>query len=164
MGSKRLSQGLALATDMLAMRGPVSKRTVAEEVVRSCRPETWAESERREAYVLFAMNAVSRHFKSSVNSEIPAEVLAAIPLEYQKYFDDGFPRMICVSPTGGGLAEYTHSLTATPGDWQRNFELKDYFAQKIWSGRNVSRDMRNLLVSMKVNCLADLSKHVHAAE
>lgn len=162
MGSERLTKGIALATDMLAMRGPVSKREVAVEVVRSCNPDTWASDERKEAFVLFAISRVDRHFKGSAAGEIPADVLKAMQPEYRKYIDGYFPRMICVT-TPGGRAQYVHSLLATPDDWQKNFEMKDWFAQKIWSGRNVSRDMRNLLINANVNCLADLSKRIPAA-
>lgn len=159
MGSDTLNKGIALASDIMTMRGPITKREVAEEVLRSCRPDTWAETERREAYVMYAIKNVHHYFNSSVSAEISTDILDAIPHEYRKHFN-ALPRMICVSAHGGAGAQHVNSLLATAKDWQRNFELKDFIAQKIWSGRNVSRDIRNLLMSLNVNCLADLEKHI----
>lgn len=163
MSSDTLNKGIALASDMMTMRGPITKREVAEEVLRSCRPDTWAEAERREAYVMYAMKSVNHYFNGSVGAEISVEILNAIPQEYRKHFN-ALPRMICVSAHGGVGSQHVNSLLATAEDWQSNFELKDFIAQKLWSGRNVSRDIRNLLMSLNVTCLAELNTKKMAAK
>lgn len=153
MESKPVKQAIAMALDTIGMEGPVTRRAIAEEVMRLNPP--WSVSDeydaklasyQREAKV--QMNAPhSRVFIKRELSHIPEEIRDTIR---------NLPFFICTSPGGGRDAVHIRTLLATKEDWEANFALKDRIMQATRFSRDGSRDIRDLLETTGAGCLADL--------
>ena len=76
---------------------------------------------------------------------------------------EGVPRFICISPRGGRSSLHMMTLNATKEHWAANFALKDQIAEATRLSAEASREIRDLLESSGVDCLADLLDEQAAA-
>ena len=155
MESKPLKQQIAMALDILGMGGPVTRRDVAEEVMRHSTPACWSVADRYDADMAFIQRGVRVLMNETHSPGFIDHHLSSIPEEIRDTLRE-IPTYICISPRGGRGAVHIRTLMATKEHWAANFELKDRIVQATRLSRNASRDIRNLLDRTGAGCLADL--------
>ena len=163
MESKALKQSIALVADSMGMNGPIEKRIVAEEVLRQTSSEKWSIGDEREARLRFLIDQLTAYMGAPLPEGLSAQIIPSVPKEYA-HAVERLPRFICISERGGVRAQHVMAWLATPEEWDSNFRLKAFVADRAAASSYAAREIRNLLMDTNVNCLADLSKHVQAAE
>lgn len=163
MESKSLKQQIALVTDSMGMRGPVEKRVIAEEVFRQTSGIQWSAADDREARVRYLIGEVTVYMNAPLPDNLSEQIAPNVPAEFAAAIAK-LPRFICISERGGAHAKHVMAWLATADDWDNNFQLKAFVADRAASSRNAAREIRNLLMDTRKDCLADLSKKTEAAE
>ncbi len=148
-------QAIDLALDTLGMRGPVTRRQVAEEVIRSTTDDYWSYGDIVESKVAYLQTEIAARMGEPHSQRILDQYLPHIPSEYWPVLRS-LPRFICISPRGGRDAQHVMAIYATADQWAANFELKDRIVAATTVSRNDSRNIRLLLESTGVRSLADL--------
>jgi hypothetical protein len=162
MESKPLKQAIDLALDTLGMQGPVTRREVAEEVLRAAPDDHWSYGDLREARLAFIQREVAARMGEAHSPEFIERHLTRIPDEYRAMLRK-VPRFICVSANGGAGSHHVMSFVATAEQWQANFDLKKRVVEASTISRDHARDIRDLLVSTGARSLADLLQGSAAA-
>jgi hypothetical protein len=163
MQSKPLKQAIDLALDTMGMRGPVTRREVAEEVMRAAPEDHWSFGDLRDARLAYIQTEVAARMGETHTPEFIERHLTHIPEKYRAMLRK-VPRFICVSAQGGRGAQHVMAFIATPDDWASNFDLKDFVVERTRVSRDHARDIRDLLVSTGASSLADLMRAESAAE
>lgn len=161
MESKPLKQQVALVVDTMGMRGLVERRVAAEEVYHSTTEDYWSESDTREARMQYLMAEVTQYMNTPLAAEDINRIMPRVPSEYRAFLET-MPRFICVSERGGRGAKHVMAWRASPEDWNSNFQLKAFVAERATISRDASRAMRDLLLANGASCLEDLT--LQAAE
>lgn len=156
MESRPLKQQIALIVDTMGMQGLVERRTAAEEVYRTTTDDYWSEGDTREARVQYLMTEITAYMNTPLASEDINRIMPRVPAEYRAFLET-MPRYICISERGGRGAKHVMAWRASPDDWDSNFQLKAFVAERATISRDASRAMRDLLIANHANCLADLS-------
>lgn len=157
MDSKALKQNIALAADFLGMRGPVEKRTVAEEVMARTSHDQWSQADIREAMIRYVMGEITAYF----NGPLPVDIQDSIRIVIPPSFRDSIgmlPRFICISERGGVGAQHVMTYLASVEDWDKNYQLKAFVAERAAAARNVARDIRNILIDTGAESLSELGQ------
>lgn len=162
MQSRPLKQAINLALDTLGMQGPVTRRQVAEKVLRETTQDHWAVGDEREAKIAYLMTGVAEAMNEPHGNHIVEQYMFRVPEEYRAVLR-GLPRFICVSPRGGRASEHVMTILATPEQWAANFELKDRIVEATTISRDESRAILLLLKSTGARSLSELLR-VEAAE
>lgn len=157
MESKVIKQRIALVTDSMGMNGPVEKRVVAEEVLRQSSNDQWSIADEAEARLRFLIGEVTTYMNAPLPDGLADQIAPNVPAEYAHAIAK-LPRFICISERGGVHAKHVMAWLATSEEWDNNFQLKAFVAERATASRNAAREIRNLLLDTKTGCLADLSK------
>lgn len=156
MESKVLKQQITLVTDGMGMRGAIEKRVVAEEVFRQTSNEQWSAKDEREAKIRYLIGEVTTYMNAPLPEGLAEQIAPNVPSGYAHVIAK-LPRFICISERGGLHAKHVMAWLATPDEWDNNFRLKAFVAERATSSRNAAREIRNLLMETKAGCLAGLS-------
>lgn len=162
MQSKPLRQAVDLALDTMGMRGPIKRRDVAEQVLRSAPDEYWSAGDLRESKIHYLQGEIAARMGEFHSTEFIEQHLIYVPEKYRDMLRK-MPRFICISPRGGRDAEHVMTFLATPEHWAANFALKDYGVQALTGSRDFARDFHDLLVSRGARSLADFLSNERAA-
>lgn len=162
MQSKPLRQAVDLALDVLGMQGPVTRREVAQYVLRSTTDNDWSVGDEQEARLAFIQNEVAAHMSESHSDQFIEQYLMHVPEKFRPVLR-GLPRFICISPRGGREAQHVMTFRATKEHWAANFELKDRIVEATRLSRDESRVVHDLLAANGADSLFDLLSRENAA-
>ncbi len=160
MESRPIKQAVAMALDTLGMDGPVTRRAIAEEVMRY--PPPWSVSDEYGAKLALVQREAKVQMNAPHSQEFIERHMGHVPEEIRDTIRN-IPFYICISPRGGRDAVHVRALLATKEHWEANFALKDHIVQATRLSRDESRDIRDLLEMTGAECLADLLNSVKAA-
>jgi len=146
MKSKKLKQAINLALDVMGMKGPVTRRAVAEEVMARTNDKYWSARDERTARVNYLISEIAAAMNQPHGEHIFEAYDVDLPREYWRKISK-LPRFICISPRGGAKARHVMTLFATVRHWEANFELKDAIAEATAMSRDESADMMRILRS-----------------
>ena len=155
MQSKPLKQIVAMVIDSRGMEGPITRRALAEEVMRMAGNDKWSVADEYGARLAFLQNEITTQMNEPHSAAFIERHMVDIPEQFRDTLRK-IPRFICVSPRGGRAADHVMTLIATREHWEANFALKDHIVQATRISRNESRDIRDLLEATGATCLADL--------
>lgn len=157
MHSKALRQRLLLTLDSMGARGPVTRRGVAEEVVKmtAFNGRFWSLADEHAARLIYIQSEVTRAMRAPHSEHVVAQYFGQVPQEYRAALF-GLPRFICISPGGGHGAQHVMSLLATPDEWEANSTLKDRVVELSQISADESRSIRRLLQYTKRQTLSEL--------
>ncbi len=160
MESKPIKQAVSMVLDTLGMEGPVTRRAIAERVMRFNPP--WSVSDEYDAKLALVQRETRDQMNAPHSREFIDHHLDHIPEEIRDTIRN-IPFYICISPSGGRSAVHIRTLLATKEHWEANFALKDRIAEATRLSSEESRDIRDLLEVTGARCLADLLNNVKAA-
>ena len=155
MNSKPLKQSISLVLDTKGMQGPITRRSVAEEVMRIAGKECWSASDEWEAKLAYVQKEIRTQMNEAYSQEFIERNVLYVPEQYRDTFCK-MSRFICISSKGGRDSDHVMTLVATKDHWEANFALKDRIVQATRASRDESRDIRDLLEMSGASCLADL--------
>ncbi len=153
MESKPVKQAVAMALDTIGMERPVTRREIAQEVMRLNPP--WSVSDEYDAREASYMREVTVQMNAPHSPGFIKHSLGHIPEEHRATFTD-VSYFICISPGGGRNALHIRTMLATKEQCEANFALKDHIAEATRVSRDQSREICELLGSTGAVCLADL--------
>lgn len=163
MHSRPLRQAVDLALDTLGMQGPITRRQVAEEVIRSTTDDCWSYADQREARIAYLQREIADRMAQPVGDHLVQEYLPHVPAEYRTLVD-GLPRFICVTPRGGRDSQHVMSIFATADQWAASYRLKDKIAKATENHRDRDRSVHLMLQSFGAATLVDLFSRSEAAQ
>jgi hypothetical protein len=137
------------------MKGPITRRAIAEEVCSTAPDEFWAFGDIHEAKIAYLM----REVRTYMNEPLPAHIAEklVVPEDCREAMQK-LPRYICVSPRGGRGAEHVMSWMATVSDWERNLELKQMVTAYAQKSVDEAEEILQLLRRLKARSLSDLAR------
>ncbi len=153
MESRPIKQAVAMALDTLGMEGPVTRRAIAEAVMRY--PPPWSVSDEYDAKLALVQRETRVQMNAPHSPEFIKRHISQIPEEHRATLRN-IPLYICISPNGGRGADHVRTLMATKEQWEANFALKDRIVQATRLSRNESREISELLETTGAACLADI--------
>ena len=154
MQSKPIKQAVALILDTKGMEGPVTRREIAEHVMRLVVPESWSISDKYDAEFAYIQREVGVQMGELHSTEFIKRHLN-IPEKYRNLLLK-IPQFICISSKGGRGSEHIKTFIATREHWAANFDLKGQIVKATRTSQDASRDIRELLEATGAGCLADL--------
>lgn len=157
MHSKKLKEIIRMVMDVRSMDGPVTRRALAEEVAQIGGSQYLSAADQYEAYIQCFMAFIKAEMNLVHSEEFLAREGARLPEDIRGTLRK-IPQWICTSARGGRGSEHVKAIFATPEHWAANFALKDQIVEATRVSRNESRDIKNLLESSGVTCIADLIK------
>lgn len=157
MQSKKLKEIIRMTMDVRAMDGPVTRRGLAEEIMRVSASEHWSAADEYNARLDYLMGEIKQEMMQVHSDEFIARELSHAPEELRDTLRK-IPQWICVTARGGRGSEHVKAVLATPEQWAANFALKDQIVEATRVSRNESRDIQDLLETTGASCLADLLK------
>lgn len=163
MHSKPLRQAVDLALDTLGMQGPVTRREVAEHVMRSAPDDYWSVGDLRDARIAYLQSEIASRMGEALSEGYIDRFLPHVPEQHRAMLQK-VPRFICISPRGGREAQHVMSFVATVEHWDANFKLKDHVVQATTVSRDFARDIRDLLLATGCRSLIELPDELQAAE
>ena len=155
MESRPLKNVINMVMDIRGMAGPVTRRSIAEEVMRCDLTNKWSASDEYEARIAYIGRAIKSKMRGTHSLDFINRNLSHIPPEYWGTLRQ-LSRWICISSGGGHGSEHVMTLVATKAHWQANFKLKDHIVNLTRASRDNSREVRDLLERTGAGCLADL--------
>ncbi len=162
MESRPLKQLIALVLDTKGMEGPVTRRELADEVMKLAASDQWSASDQYNANRDYIQKGITVQMGEAHSPEFIAVHFSHIPEEHRDTLRK-IPLYICISSGGGRGSQHIRTLVATKEHWEANFALKDQIVQATRVSRNRSRDIRDLLEATGAGCLADLLNSEKAA-
>lgn len=163
MQSRPLRQTIDVVLDTMGMRGPVKRRDVAEEVLRSAPEDYWSIGDLREARLAYLQGEIATRMAETHSAEYIERYLTCVPDKYRAMLRK-VPRFICISPRGGRDSEHVMTFAATPEHWAANYALKDHVVQATVVSRDHARDIHDLLTASGAKSLMELLGASEAAE
>lgn len=155
MQSKPLRQAIDLSLDVLGMRGEVTRREVAQHVLRSTTDNDWSVGDEQEARLSYIQTEVAVRMNEPHSDQFIDQYLIHVPDKFRSILR-GLPRFICVSPRGGREAKHVMTFRATKDQWAANFELKDRIVEATTVSRDESRVVHDLLAANGADSLLEL--------
>ena len=155
MESRPIKQAVALVLDTKGMEGPVTRRELAEEVMKYAMPSQWSVADEYEAKLAHLQREVTLQMGEAHGAEFAKRHFGGLTDALRDTLRE-VPRFICISPRGGRGSLHMMTLNATKEHWSANFALKDQIAEATRLSAEASREIRDLLESTGVDCLADL--------
>lgn len=155
MESKPLKQQIALIVDTMGMRGPVERRSIAEQVYHATNEDYWSSTDQQEAQIQYIMGEVATYMNTPLAAQDIARILPSVPETYRAFLE-AMPRFICISERGGRGSKHVMTWQATTDDWESNIKLKEFVVERGMISTDASRAMRDMLIEHKAECLADL--------
>lgn len=155
MSSKPLRELTALVVDSAAMNGPITRRDVAEEIVRRCPKDHFDPGEEAEWIIQGVMNNyVTAHMNKPLSEHMTEKVLRSLPPDLREVVD-GMPSYICITPSGGRKSQHVMTVLATVEQVRANVELKTAVSEHAESSLADARDWLNLMIRYNAKTLGE---------
>lgn len=155
MHSKRLNQIIRLELDRAALRGPVTKRAIAEQVYRLAREEDWTVADIRDAYMTTLMAAIGAEMSLPMSEEYLREALPSVPRKYL-YLLEKTPTFI---PINARLGEHVLAIRATQDEWAAAAKIKRAIGERVIEHADVANDIRLALAAEGAATLEELASN-----
>lgn len=148
---------MLVTLDTMGAKGPVTRREVAEEVVRltQMNRKYWSAADEAAARMMYIQTQVARAMAEPHSEHIVERHMGTIPQQYRAALF-GLPRFICISPGGGKGAQHVMALLATEEQWAANAQLKDRIVELSRISADESRSIASLLRYEKKATLSDV--------
>ena len=152
MHSKQLKQALRTTLDTMGMRGPVTRRSVAEKHVHS---KHWSVADEVDAKIAYLISEVARMMDAPLTQEYIDRHMPNVPEQFRNALGK-VTSFICISRRGGRGAEHVMSIKATQEQWEIYIDLKRHIEGMVRAARKADQDILDLLRMMKVQTLEEL--------
>lgn len=138
----------------MGMKGPITRREVAERVLKEG-VSAWSLADETAAKLLYLQQQVSVAMREPHSNYFVERHLGHIPREYRAALH-GLPRFICITPGGGRGAQHVLSLLATREEWEMNISLKDRVVEAAQMSADEARSIRALLMHEQKQSLSEV--------
>ena len=158
MHSKALTQSVRLTLDTMGMRGPVTRRAVAEKVLRTRPEKDWALADLYDAKLAYLIGCVTRMMSEPLTQAyLDRNLSESIPQKFRDTLANA-PSFICTSKRGGRASPHVMSIKATHAEWEAYIDLKKYVEGRVNHARRMDENILDLLIMMKAETIEDLFK------
>lgn len=155
MHSKQLKQGVRLALDTMGMRGPVTRREVAEEALNHLPSSYWALADVGDAKLHYLIDAVTELMREPLSQDYIDQHLPHVPEKFRHLLYET-PSFICTNRRGGPKSQHVMSFKATRDDWASYIKLKTALIDHTTRKRDGDREILDMLEMLGVQTLEEL--------